>query len=233
MLRYSMLIQAMVGLVIGTNKCQAQTVLFKPGQTKFICRVKTHTTTGGDMGGMIVTARFPRTNDTVKWQRLDSESGAATGNFLNWTLHQSNTTGAVIWTLTNNSSFQMTSLRLVTLIRPNDTVFDVAFSPSTPSSRRGLTFDLPGEGTGQRIVATYSNRVAIVNAKPFGDLFSQLDIEFLDGLPSGAVLKFWADTDTVLTLDDCQRYIGGSAQSYCRSQFRFPMRRRHLLRVCY
>ncbi|MBL4782717.1 MAG: hypothetical protein JKX92_10795 [Porticoccaceae bacterium] len=164
--------------------------------------------TGADMAGMEVTAFFGTGSESALWGVTSAGpggpfgegfSGAASGT--GWDLSQQGFTegnydsgpgvlGA--WTLTNNTGFNITSLRIDALMA--GIVFDVIFdSEVTPGSDIGRAF-LPDLDYAGSTSAVYSNQFS----QGYNDLFGSLTISFGNGLLDGASMRFLADTDAVI-----------------------------------
>ena len=161
--------------------------------------------TGADMAGIEVTAFFGGGSESALWAVTSAGpggpfgegfAGAASGTA--WTLSQQGySLGNVdpqvgvlgLWTLTNNTGFNITRLQIDALIA--NIVFDVIASPEvTPGSGPGRAFTPDPAYTGFTN-ATYSNQLSLA----YNDLFGTLTIDFGNGLAAGASLQFLADTD--------------------------------------
>ncbi|MFS0758474.1 PEP-CTERM sorting domain-containing protein [Noviherbaspirillum sp. 1P10PC] len=177
---------------------------------------------GSDMAGMRVTATWIQSNgaeggsgaktwtDTTFWIY---SSGSATlfnnpGANSDFTLSVSgNTSISNAWDLNFNISGGNYGLLSLTLDgREGDTVFDIcgtnnAFCGTrigTAGSSTGLNFAGFSNFSGA-ITANYSNAVALGNAAPVGDLFTNLTLTFGDGTYGKALgegsYSFTTDTD--------------------------------------
>ncbi|MFV0277078.1 MAG: hypothetical protein ACK5HY_07825 [Parahaliea sp.] len=160
--------------------------------------------TGADMAGIQVTAFFNGASESATWATTSTDdslpsgegfAGQATGS--GWSLAQQGYTlgnfdggplGA--WTLTNNTGFNIFSLRIDALIA--DILFDRYIDEEyTPGSNVGRDFLTDGS-----VDATGSYSDAFSSP----DLFGTLTIDFANGLADGASMQFLADTDAIASV---------------------------------
>ena len=172
-------------------------VQFDPGTTQTILNVPSFLGTGHTMAGMSLTASFTDgTSETVTWMSLGGESGQAAGT--GWSLSETGDTWDQDWTLSNRSGLGIVEVLIEGL--PGDTVFDTAFiAPSTPGSESGKDFNVTSGLGANDIVATYRDLAALTGSPPVGDIYAELDIEFVNsgGFASGSTLTFVADSDVI------------------------------------
>lgn len=164
--------------------------------------------TGADMAGMNVTAFYGSGSESAIWGVTSAGPGGPFGEGFTgeasgtgWSLRQQGYTegnldlvGSVLglWTLTNHTGFNITSVRIDALIA--GIVFDVIFgSEVTPGSDNGREFT-PSPANPVVASAAYTNQFN----PSYDDLFGTMTIFFDNsGLADGAAMQFLADTDSV------------------------------------
>lgn len=197
-------------------------VTFTDGTLYTTSGISGQTSTGYDLAGMLVTARFSDgTTDTQTWSRGDStkQSGSAAGT--GWSLSLEGDSNFFPWVLNTTLNTSAGARSLVGLfidLRPASAVFDVIVTPEeSPGSNFGSNIGawngdsrggLKGsmDGPGDLIVAgTYSDKLSI-GPTFYGDLFLTLDMSFSRASGAGGlgidVLSFLSDTDRLATAGD-------------------------------
>ena len=189
---------SIIGMLTVSAQAASVTVQFDSGTTRTISGLSSSSGTGHTMAGMDVTATFTdTTSEKITWASLGGTSGQAAGT--GWSLSESGDTFSSPWTLANSSGLGIVELLLEGLsgITTFDTYFNDAYG--TDGSARGTDFSVVS-GLGQNdIVATYRDLVAVSGSAPVGDIYADLDIDFVNsgGFASGSTLTFTADTDVV------------------------------------
>jgi hypothetical protein len=144
-----------------------------------------------------------------------------------WSLTEENDTFDHDWFIVNNNFAGIAMTRLVIDGVPGKTVFDlnvdgagvmrpgkgdIATMPptgdatGTTGSATGHTFEATSFGGAPNVpldvLITYHNKVQLGANPAFGDLWTTLDIQFINpqGLPDGTTFHFQADTDNVRDL---------------------------------
>lgn len=172
-------------------------VSYDAGTTNTTTALTGYSTYGDMMVGMVVTAWFGATSETVVWAATGAGAGAAVGT--GWSLSESGDTFGSSWFLTNSSGAALT--RLLIDAGPGDSVFDTtAVAGDTAGSASGWSFQLvniSAADANDTINAEYRDAVALGMASPVGDLYRYLDISIRDGLSSGSVMEYVTDTDNL------------------------------------
>lgn len=194
---------AVLGISIGFatgSQAALLDVQYDPGTENETSGITTFETTGGDMNGMEVTATFTDGGtETALWSDTDSVSGGAFGT--GWSLTQSGNTITEDWLLFSEFAPGIDSIFIDA--GAGDTVFDVVNSMDlTPGSELGTEFSFTSGD--EDLIARYSDEVALGDAAPEGDLWRNLEIDFVDadGFVEGQQLTFVADTDNTELPDD-------------------------------
>jgi hypothetical protein len=177
--------------------------------------------TGADMAGMEVTVLFEGgTSETVVWIATGPTAGGAFGT--GWQLTEDGDTGFAdffgglgFWALNNASALPIQRIFLNAGL--GDCVFDINFGvggteEGTPDSGQGITFEIifssSGVSLSTDVRVNYRDYVTIGAAAPVGDLFCEMEIDFLDPVtrigPGGGFLFFVADTDRIAIPGDLQ-----------------------------
>ncbi len=191
------------------------TISYVPGTTLNTSGLASFTTGGANMDGLSVTAYFSGgSTQTSIWgtTNLASSSGGAFGS--GWSLSMTGPSSySTPWVLNNTNAFSIT--RLVIDGQPGSTIFDVVYGGGsdgfgggvnwlTPGSAQGIPISDVDGPTGLGVSATYRNQVALDNVV-YGDLFTILDISFMDVAGGGGFsgeLRFTSDTDNTLIRGD-------------------------------
>lgn len=154
-------------------------------------------TSGDEMDGMRVTAYFKDGfSQTLSWADLVGDSGGVTGT--GWSLSQAGDTFGGSWTLLSDRSSGMS--RLVIDGQPGDTLFDVqSDDPRSPGSAFGLVITSVDGPSSLPVFARYVNEVQ-VGGIFYGDLYTTLDLSFLDASGGGdgftGSMAWETDTDS-------------------------------------
>jgi hypothetical protein len=129
------IICAVLATLILAELAQAEvTVAYDPGVLHTTDELSSVETDGADMVGMTVTADFVCTisnipgipvSQTASWVATGADAGGAsgTGLLLGWSLSESGNTFGSSWTLTNDTGWPLTSIKINAA--PGDIVFDV------------------------------------------------------------------------------------------------------------
>jgi hypothetical protein len=160
------------------------------------------TTLGDDMDGMAVTVFFSGgASETLSWEVIGAGAGGVAGT--GWSLVQSGDTFDIDrpWTLTADVGTTLTGFSLNGI--PGDTVFDRT-SPSfgTDGSAQGRDFEFVSSSVlraTDTISVTYSQILAVGAAAPVGDLYTLLDVSFVNNPLTGGNLVYLQDTDNAAT----------------------------------
>lgn len=188
------------------------TVTYDPGTTLDTFGMSSDETLGSSMSGMIVDVFFSNgTTERVEWTTLGANSGGALATSWSLVLDGDSFFDPFVFTVGELlDGVAVTGLRLDG--QPAKTVFDVWSAPEgSPGSSEGWAigelwsgFPLHGSSqTGLEVVARYLNQVS-VGGTVYGDLFTVLEISFLDpvlglgGLGSGQNFSFVSDTDNTV-----------------------------------
>lgn len=150
-------------------------------------------TDGNDMVGSLVTVFFSGGGTgTASWSSLSSTSGRALGN--GWSLGINGDTFNSTWTLSNTGNTGITGFSFNGV--PGNTVFDIVGSPDdSPNSAAGKAFsNADGPAALVSVAAAYTNRLT-VGGVFYGDLYTQLTVNFGGALASNREFQFTADTD--------------------------------------
>lgn len=167
-----------------------------PGITYVTDEIYDFAVRGDEMDGLAVTAYFEDgSSETAIWATTGVSAGAAIGT--GWELRLVGDTFTNAWNLGNSAGQGMTKLVLDGV--PGDVVFDKIYEPFlSEGSVRGIEFAVVSGGDDVDIEAVYRNQVAVTPAGPLGDIFSLLEINFVNpgGFATGAsALVYMADTD--------------------------------------
>lgn len=188
-----------IGFVTGAHAALLD-VQYDPGTRNDTSGITTFQTTGADMDGMEVTATFTSGGtETVLWEDTGVASGGAFGT--GWSLSQDGNTISDDWLLF--SEFAPGIDRIFIDAGAGDTVFDVVGTMDlTPGSELGTEFTFTSGD--EDLVARYSDRVALTGMAAQGDLWRNLELDFVDadGFVESQQLTFVADTDNTLLPDD-------------------------------
>ncbi len=167
-----------------------------PTQVQAETSLSRFVTTGADIAGAMVTARFlDGKTETLAWQSTGRASGGVTGT--GWSLGQSLDSFRYPWLLDVDADATLSRLT-INLLEGNG-LFDVnplARGPfNTPGSKAGAAFRLkPGA-----FVSAVTEPSRVSYDLPIdisqGDLFAALTLEW-DGGFGGSALEFVADTDS-------------------------------------
>lgn len=170
----------------------------------FTAEVFDFTTTGADMGGMIVTATFASgATQSAVWGATGAVSGGAFGSMFE--VFVDGDTYTSVWSLKNTSAERLVS---VFFNGPaGNTIFDRT-EPSngpnfgTENSRRGRDFTYVSGAPNGVIDVTYSGIIALESDVPVGDIYAFLNVDLNGlaggGLASGTTLRFRQDTDNAI-----------------------------------
>ena len=174
---------------------RGQAVVTDPGAVFTATALTGFATTGNDMGGMTVVARFTNGGfSSATWGDLGGGMWGAETLAFRLALAGGADTYTAPWQLLDLSGLGID--RLLIHGAPGKTVFDVVPDPwLTDGSAQGNPFSIVG-GDVFGTVATYRNLVRIGGAAPLGDLYETLDVSFQKAVgPNG--LQFIADTDNI------------------------------------
>ena len=203
----TLLLPALFLLATGGAQAAAITPIvdFLPGVSLNTTGLATFTTGGADMSGTLVTAYFTGgSSESAIWSTTAPNTGAAAGT--GWSLSMSGVSSySSPWILANRSTAALT--RIVIDGQPGSTIFDTALEDYglpglnwlTPGSAQGIPMSSLEGPEGLVINATYRNQVGLNNVI-YGDLFTVLDISFIDGLIGE--LSYIADTDNTTIRGD-------------------------------
>lgn len=169
-----------------------------PGLTGFA-------TTGADMAGMTVTARFSGPGgdadpivETLTWAATGAVSGGVASN-RGWGLSVNGDTFDVAWNFTIDGRAGLGQLTSFTLNggAPNAfTVFDTSEpSPGTEGSANGRDFSFAANCDQCDATAHYSAVVAIDPFDPEEDIFHMLTVSFTELSAPSVDFSFFQDTD--------------------------------------
>ncbi len=156
-------------------------------------------TDGDNMDGMLVTATFADgTAETLAWADISSNSGGVSGD--GWSLMEAGDTYGGTWTFTSTSA---SISNLLIQAGPGNTIFDVKNDAYyTPNSALGWAFSQTSLTNDVDYSATYSDLVGVGGVAPLGDLYLNLELDFVEAFAAGNQLRFIADTDNALYVGD-------------------------------
>lgn len=149
-------------------------------------------TSGDDMAGSKVTVFFTGGgSSTANW----TSAGSAIGT--GWSLGLAGDSFSSPWTLTNTGNTGIAGFSFDGV--PGNTVFDIVSGPTnSPGSSNGNAFGDADASSGVTFAtAAYTNRLT-VGGVFYGDLYTQMNVNFTGSLGSRGVFKFVADTDNAL-----------------------------------
>ncbi len=153
------------------------------------------TTGAGDMIGMEITAYFSDgSSDTATM-------GATTASGSGWSVSfTGSTTFSDAWDVSVNNQSGLLITGLDFSGKNGDTVFDIVSSAvNSPGSALGNAIGPNASYSGSTltsILATYTNQVSVAGTF-YGDLYETMMLSFNQGLATGDVLSFVADTDNL------------------------------------
>jgi hypothetical protein len=200
---------AFAAVAIMALPLSAQTNSFSPGDTYSSAGLTGFSTTGADMGGMLVTWTFAGGGTSfASWGDLGGGVwGVSSGGF-SVTLGEATNTYGGVWSIFNGSDNRVSSVRFNGA--PGRTLFDCDWNAvalecensgssaadfGTTGSAEGWSLESSGGTYTGGVSGFYTNAYAITGDPAVGDLFEQLTIRFDDILGVGVGYDFIADTD--------------------------------------